>query len=63
MNHQQILDKSLELKNSRCPKCNGRLFLSVDTYGAFEDCVFCGYQRDIDPPTTQEKIDWKSYRE
>ena len=31
----------------RCPKCNGSIYLDDDFHGWYEQCLQCGYIRDI----------------
>ncbi len=57
MTQQELQEKSIELTLKRCPKCHGKMFLEADTYGYYESCL-CGFHRDIDSPTAQEKEDW-----
>jgi DNA-directed RNA polymerase subunit M/transcription elongation factor TFIIS len=30
-----------------CPRCNGDLFIQRETDGWYEECLSCGYQRDV----------------
>lgn len=30
-----------------CPKCHGDLFLERDLEGMYEECIQCGYMRDV----------------
>ncbi len=34
-----------------CPRCNGDLFTQRDEYGWQEQCLQCGYTRDLKPLT------------
>ncbi len=36
---------SLTLKN--CPRCRGDVIIDRDHYGWYEQCLQCGYQRDL----------------
>jgi len=31
----------------RCPKCNGYIYLDNDFHGWYEECLQCGYIRDV----------------
>ena len=31
----------------RCPKCRGNIYLITDEYGWCEECLQCGYSRDL----------------
>lgn len=31
----------------RCPKCGGNVYLERDYYGWYEQCLQCGYARDL----------------
>ncbi len=31
----------------RCPKCHGNLYLDNDYNGWYEQCLQCGYQKDL----------------
>ncbi|MCX6013020.1 MAG: hypothetical protein NTV30_06355 [Chloroflexi bacterium] len=30
-----------------CPRCKGDLYLEKDTYGWYEECLQCGYMKDL----------------
>ena len=30
-----------------CPRCNGDLFIQRETDGWYEECLLCGYQKDV----------------
>ncbi len=32
---------------ARCPKCGGNVYLDRDHYGWHEECLQCGYSRDM----------------
>lgn len=34
-------------KLKSCPRCNGDLFIQRETDGWYEECLLCGYQRDV----------------
>jgi DNA-directed RNA polymerase subunit M/transcription elongation factor TFIIS len=36
------------LIHKQCPKCGGNIYLSADYYGRYEQCLQCGYSRDLD---------------
>ena len=35
------------LRLEGCPKCKGAVALDRDRYGWYEQCLQCGYQRDL----------------
>jgi hypothetical protein len=35
-----------------CPRCKGSIFIDRDHLGWYEQCLQCGYQRDL--PTPEE---------
>jgi hypothetical protein len=32
-----------------CPKCHGDLQVRADTYGAYCECLQCGFLQNVDP--------------
>jgi hypothetical protein len=34
-------------KLKSCPRCTGDLFIQRETDGWYEECLLCGYQRDV----------------
>ncbi|MBN1643449.1 MAG: hypothetical protein JW856_01315 [Dehalococcoidales bacterium] len=30
-----------------CPRCNGDLFIQREADGWYEECLLCGYQKDV----------------
>ena len=36
------------LKVSSCPKCRGDVLVDKDEYGRYEECLQCGYLRDLE---------------
>lgn len=38
--------KMLRLKN--CPRCKGDILIDRDYFGWYEQCIQCGYRRDLD---------------
>ncbi len=50
------------IKMHGCKKCNGALLLDKDEFGWYEQCIQCGYTRDIprvvppDRPSMAESI-------
>jgi DNA-directed RNA polymerase subunit M/transcription elongation factor TFIIS len=34
-------------KFKSCPRCNGDLFVQHEIDGWYEECLSCGYQRDV----------------
>ena len=33
-----------------CPRCKGDLHSNRDMYGSYDECLQCGYMRDIEEP-------------
>jgi len=31
------------VRKQKCPKCAGNMFLDIDTYGWYEQCLQCGF--------------------
>ena len=36
------------VKRAKCPKCGGNIYLDSDIYGWFEQCIQCGYTRNME---------------
>ncbi len=36
------------LRDKRCPRCKGYVMLDRDIHGWYEQCLQCGYQRDLE---------------
>ena len=34
-------------KLKSCPRCDGDMFVDKEEYGWYEDCIQCGYRRDL----------------
>ena len=34
-------------KLKSCPRCGGDLFIQRETDGWYEECLLCGYQKDV----------------
>ncbi len=34
-------------KFKSCPRCDGDMFIDREQYGWYEDCIQCGYGRDL----------------
>ena len=39
---------SVLLKLDCCPRCKGPVIIDRDYYGRYEQCLYCGYLRDIE---------------
>lgn len=35
------------LRFKSCPRCKGDVLIDKDVYGWYEQCLQCGYQRDL----------------
>jgi len=42
-------------KLKTCPKCNGKMMPDRDEYGAYEQCIQCGYLMDLKVSATQDE--------
>jgi DNA-directed RNA polymerase subunit M/transcription elongation factor TFIIS len=43
-------------KLKTCPKCGGKMMPDRDEYGAYEQCIQCGYLMDLITSTTQGEV-------
>jgi DNA-directed RNA polymerase subunit M/transcription elongation factor TFIIS len=43
-------------KLKSCPRCNGDLFIQREIDGWYEECLSCGYQKDISDLVTMDAI-------
>ena len=43
-------------KLKSCPRCNGDLFIQHETDGWYEECLLCGYERDISNLVTESSV-------
>jgi hypothetical protein len=35
------------LQKTKCPKCGGNVYLDTDYYGWYEECLQCGYTKNL----------------
>ena len=35
------------IKLKSCPRCGGDIIIDRDHHGWYEDCMYCGYERDL----------------
>jgi hypothetical protein len=42
-----MMHKGGFIRNTRCPKCGGKVYLDTDTYGWYETCIQCGYMKNL----------------
>lgn len=35
------------LRSKSCPRCRGNVLIDRDVYGWYQQCLQCGYQRDL----------------
>lgn len=42
-------------KLKTCPKCGGKMMPDRDEYGAYEQCIQCGYLMDLNVSATREE--------
>jgi|TARA_B100002003_G_C14098913_1_gene528501 DNA-directed RNA polymerase subunit M/transcription elongation factor TFIIS len=46
----------LKWKDKNCSRCSGIVYLEKDIYGWYEQCLQCGYSRDLDTLYVEELI-------
>jgi DNA-directed RNA polymerase subunit M/transcription elongation factor TFIIS len=46
----------MKWKNKSCPRCKGVVYLEKDMYGWYEQCLQCGYSRDLDTLYVEEML-------
>lgn len=39
---------TVQLQRTRCPKCGGRLFSDKDRYGYYQQCLQCGFIKNVE---------------
>jgi DNA-directed RNA polymerase subunit M/transcription elongation factor TFIIS len=39
-----------------CPRCNGDLFIQLEIDGWYEECLACGYRKDISDLVTTNAL-------
>ena len=44
---------------NKCSRCNGDLRLDRDEYGWYEQCIICGYMRDLEGVIVKQKSNVK----
>lgn len=44
---ERLIDMGMLKTGGHCPKCNGNLYLDRDFNGWYEQCLQCGYMRDL----------------
>jgi len=49
---EMLVLRSLRLKS--CPRCKGDIMLERDRWGWYEQCIQCGYLRDLENPAEEE---------
>jgi hypothetical protein len=47
----------MSIKLKGCPKCGGDVRIDHDEYGWFEQCIQCGYTRDLETITAHPEKD------
>ncbi len=35
------------IQKAKCPKCGGKIYLDTDYYGWYEQCIQCGYTKNL----------------
>jgi len=60
---QTVNIKTLKPVHTRCPKCNGRITIEADAFGAFENCITCGYTYDLPDPHPTFKVPSENLKE
>ena len=51
MDGQPIQEVVKMLKLKACPRCKGDLHSNRDLYGSYDECLQCGYMKDLEDPT------------
>jgi len=46
----------MKWKDKSCPRCKGAVYLEKDMYGWYEQCLQCGYSRDLDTLYVEELL-------
>ena len=46
-----------------CPKCKGDIRLDQDSYGWYEQCIQCGYIRDLERLDATQEHDFQKEKE
>jgi hypothetical protein len=36
------------IQRAKCPKCGGNIYLDTDFYGWYEECLQCGYTKNLE---------------
>lgn len=39
-----------------CPRCRGDMHINRDMYGAYRECLQCGYMVDVETPGSLTKL-------
>jgi hypothetical protein len=45
------------LRLKSCPRCRGDIYIESATYGNYEKCLQCGWEREIEPVVQHR--DWR----
>jgi ribosomal protein S27AE len=51
------------VNKARCPKCGGNVFLDSDHFGWYEECLQCGYTRNLQKVVKVDAGDGDKYIE
>jgi len=60
---QTVNIKTIKPIHTRCPKCGGRIAIEADTYGAFENCICCGFTFDLPDPNIKPPVDFSKLKD
>ena len=45
------------IKFKECPRCQGDLYITEDTFGKYLSCLQCGYLRDLAQPAQVSQLE------
>jgi hypothetical protein len=51
------LEGEIAVEFKACPRCQGDLTANRDMYGAYNECLQCGFTQDIQPKL-RRRFDW-----
>ncbi len=46
---------------NKCARCNGEMRIDRDEYGWYEQCMICGYMRDLESVIVKQKSNLMNY--
>jgi Zn ribbon nucleic-acid-binding protein len=51
------------VNRAKCPKCSGKVYLDNDQFGWYEECLMCGYTRNLQKVVKVENVNGDKYIE